>query len=321
MSAAQNPCHSLPSQINCYPLLKNQSKGYAWIFLATLTGSTVYVFSKAALNEVSLFQFGVWWFSFAILWNLLYTLRSPQSRMIREMNRTSLKAFLILGLVEMAATATFYTAISLAENPAIPSFLRNTEYIFITLLGVVILKERFRGPEIAGVILTLAGATVISYHRNGDLHSYFSGSSGLMLLCTSLYAVRTLLAKRFIHTVTPTQMAINRAVFLLTLAWILLVISGQSLIIPPKVILIIAAGSFLGPFLTSVGQYSALLYIEASRAAIIQSTTALFTVLGVFLWFGQLPLPYQLAGGVLTIAGVAVLLNGRRNQKDKKNPA
>jgi drug/metabolite transporter (DMT)-like permease len=294
--------------------LNHHMKGYAWILLATVTGSTVYVFSKAALNEVTLFQFGFWWFSMAIAWNLLYTLRSAKSRTKPGLNSQTLKVLLLLGFVEMAATATFYTAIEVSSNPSIPSFLRNMEYIFITLIGVILLKERFRGFEIAGVILTLSGALVVSYHRGGTLSSYLTGSSGLMLVCTTIYAIRTTLAKKFIHQVNPTMMAINRAIWLFLLAFIILLTLGQSIAIPRSAFLNILVGSFLGPFLTSIGQYSALKYIEASRAAIIQSTTALFTVIGVFLYFGMLPMAYQLVGGVISIGGVILILQGERRK-------
>lgn len=298
---------------NFLPLqIKPEIKGYAYILLATVAGSTVYVFSKAALNQVSLAQFGVYWFGMAIVWNTLYTMRSASHRKFHEITRKSFRILLLLGLVEMVATGTFYGAISVSVNPAIPSFLRNMEYIFITLLGVILLGERFRGLEIAGIMLTFTGALVISYQKGGSVASYLSGSSGLMIICTSFYAFRTLLAKKFIQTITPTMLAINRAIFLMSLAAVLLVINGQSLIIPSGALLNIIIGSFMGPFLTSIGQYTALKYIEASRAAIIQSTTSLFVVLGVFLYFGKLPLAYQVAGGMLTIGGVLLLIAGRR---------
>jgi drug/metabolite transporter (DMT)-like permease len=292
--------------------LKPEFKGYAYVLLATVAGSTVYVFSKAALNQVSLAQFGVYWFGMAIVWNTLYTLRSAEHRKFHEISKKSFKVLVLLGLVEMVATGTFYGAISVAPNPAIPSFLRNMEYIFVTFLGVLLLSERFRGLEVAGVVLTFTGAFVISYHKGGSLNSYLTGSSGLMLVCTSFYAVRTILAKKFIKTITPTMLAINRAIFLLLLAFVLLKITGQTLKIPSGALINILIGSFMGPFLTSIGQYTALKYIEASRAAIIQSTTSLFVVLGVFLYFGRLPLAYQIVGGMLTIGGVVLLMAGKR---------
>ncbi len=292
--------------------LKPELKGYAYALLATVAGSTVYIFSKAALNEVSLFQFGIYWFSLAIVYNLLYTLRSAETRHFRKIPVKSLKILVMMGLVELIATGTFYASISVATNPAIPSFLRNMEYIFVTLLGITLLGERFRGWEIAGVALTFTGAFVISYHKGGSLHSYLTGTSGLMLICTTFYAIRTTLAKRFIKTITPTMLAINRAIFLMTAAGIMLIVTGQSWIIPARIFFIIMIGSFMGPFMTSIGQYSALKYIEASRAAIIQSTTSLFVVLGVFLYFGKLPMAYQIVGGVLTVGGVVLVLLGRR---------
>ena len=133
-----------------------------------------------------------------------------------------------------------------------------------------------------------------------------------MLLATTVYGVRTIIAKKHIHIITPTMLAINRAIFLLIFSLIFLTILGQSIRIPTTALINIAIGSFFGPFLTSIGQYSALKYIEASRAAIVQSTTALFVLLGAYLYFGKFPADYQLAGGMLTITGAILLVIGRR---------
>ena len=293
-------------------ILKPRYKGYSYALLATVAGSTVYIFSKAAFNQVSLPQFGVYWFAMAIVWNALYTLRSTEHRQIHPITRRSFKMLLLIGFIELVATGTFYAAIQTSANPAIPSFLRNMEYIFVTLMGVFLLRERFTRVEATGVLLTFTGALVISYHKDATFASYLTGTSGLMLVSTVFYGFRTILAKNNIHVLTPTILAINRAVFLLIFSLIMLVILGQGLAIPGKALLNIAIGSFFGPFLTSIGQYSALKYIEASRSAIIQSTTALFVLIGAYLIFGRFPLGYQLAGGTLTIAGPMLMLLAKR---------
>lgn len=298
--------------------LKPRYKGYSYALLATVAGSTVYIFSKAAFNQVSLPQFGVYWFAMAIVWNALYTLRSAEHRHVHPITRRSFKMLLLIGLIELVATGTFYAAIQTSANPAIPSFLRNMEYIFVTLMGVFLLRERFTRMEATGVVLTFTGALVISYHKDATLTSYLTGTSGLMLVSTVFYGFRTILAKNNIHVLTPTILAINRAVFLLIFSLIMLVILGQGLAIPGKALLNIAIGSFFGPFLTSIGQYSALKYIEASRSAIIQSTTALFVLIGAYLIFGRFPLGYQLAGGVLTIAGPMLMLLAKRIYPERK---
>jgi drug/metabolite transporter (DMT)-like permease len=292
--------------------LKPRFKGYSYALLATVAGSTVYIFSKAAFNQVSLPQFGVYWFAMAIVWNVLYTLRSAEHRQVHPITRHSFKMLMLIGLIELVATGTFYAAIFTSANPAIPSFLRNMEYIFVTLMGVFLLGERFTRVEAAGVLLTFSGAMVISYNKDATFESYLTGTSGLMLVSTVFYGFRTILAKNNIRVLTPTILAINRAVFLLAFSFIMLVILGQGLVIPGKALLNIAIGSFFGPFLTSIGQYSALKFIEASRSAIIQSTTALFVLIGAYLIFGRFPLGYQLAGGALTIAGPMLMLLAKR---------
>ncbi|NLO68397.1 MAG: DMT family transporter [Bacteroidales bacterium] len=293
--------------------MKPEIRGYGYAFLATTAGSTVYIFSKAALNEVSLAQFGVYWFTMAILWNSLFTLRSAEHRRLPKLSGNMIKVLITIGLIELVATGSFYMAISISENPSIPSFLRNLEYIFVTLMGVILLGERFVGIQKIGVVLTFAGAMVISYQKGGTPASYLSGSAGLMLVSTLFYGIRTITVKKNIQRVSPTILAINRAIFLLGMATVLLLVWQQNLKIPGSALLNIMAGSFLGPFLTSLGQYSALKYIPASRAAIIQSSTALFVVLGVFIYFGRLPMLYQVIGGLLTVAGVILLFKAKRN--------
>jgi len=124
--------------------------------------------------------------------------------------------------------------------------------------------------------------------------------------------VRTIIAKKNIFTITPTMLAVNRAIFLMVVAFVLLKATGESLIIPRSALINIAFGSFLGPFLTSFSQYSALKYIEASRAAIVQSATPLFVLIGAYFFFGKFPADYQLAGGMLTITGAMLLVIGKR---------
>ncbi|MDY0279941.1 MAG: DMT family transporter [Salinivirgaceae bacterium] len=297
--------------------IENHIKGYGFALIATIAGSTVYIFSKAAFEEVTLPQFGTYWFSLAIIWNTIFAYITPEHRKFKSISHKSFKVLGLMGLIEIIATTSFYAAIAVAANAAIPSFLKNMEYIFVALLGVILLGERFRRLEFLGVILTFIGVFIISYKKDAALIDYFVGSSGLMFLATCFYAIRTIIAKKHIETITPTILAINRALFLFFTAFIFVIVLGQSMHISNTAFINIAIGSFLGPFLTSYGQYNALKYIEASKSAIIQSTTALFVLLGGYLYFGRLPLGYQIAGGIFTILGAILLVVGRKIQRPK----
>jgi drug/metabolite transporter (DMT)-like permease len=287
--------------------MKTANRGYLYAFIATICGSLVYLFSKAALNEVSLPQFGFWWFLTAIFWNSLMAVHPRGGFSIKSFTRNDYRTLLFIGLIELVATTSFYAAIAVSSNPAIPSFLRNLEYLFVTVLGFILLSERFGKVALAGAFLTLSGAFIISL-RTSSTDSFFTAASGLMLLSTSFYAVRTILAKKHIRDISPVVLAINRAVFLLLFALIFMLFGKHSFNIPKIALINIVAGSFIGPFLTSIFQYSALRYIAASRSAIVQSSTGLFVLAGAFLIFGNLPTPVQIFGGLITMAGVILMM-------------
>jgi drug/metabolite transporter (DMT)-like permease len=287
--------------------MKPANKGYLYALIATICGSLVYLFSKAALNEVSLPQFGFWWFLTAIFWNSLMAAHPKGGFAIKSFTRNDYRTLLFIGLIELVATSSFYAAIAVSPNPAIPSFLRNLEYLFVTVLGFILLSERFGKVALTGAVLTLTGAFIISL-RTTSADSFFTAASGLMLLSTSFYAVRTILAKKHIRDISPVVLAINRAVFLLLFALVFMIFGKHSFSIPKIAFINIVAGSFIGPFLTSIFQYSALRYIAASKSAIVQSTTGLFVLAGAFLIFGNLPTPVQISGGIITMAGVILMM-------------
>ena len=286
-------------------------RGYSYALVATISGSLVYLFSKAALNEVSLPQFGFWWFLIALFWNGLMAAHPKGGFNISAFTRKDYKTLLIIGIIEIIATVAFYTAINITENPSVPSFLRNLEYLFITLLGIVLLGERFNKWTGTGALLILAGSFIISCRGSG-LSGFMTTTALLMLVTTVFFAIRTITVKKHIGEISPVVLAINRSIFLFLVAALFLVITRESLFIPRSAIFNILAGSFVGPFLTSIFQYSALRYIPASRAAIVQSTTGLFVLIGAVLMFGILPNQVQIAGGLVTIAGVILMMRSRK---------
>ena len=290
--------------------MKSTKQGYLYAFIATICMSLVYLFSKAALNEISLPQFGFWWFLTAIFWNSLMAVHPRGGFSIKSFTRMDYRTLLYIGLIEIVATTAFYAAIEVSPNPAIPSFLRNLEYLFVSVLGVVLLSERFGKMALAGAFLALSGAFIVSL-RTTSADSFFTVASGLMLISTSFYAVRTVLAKKHIREISPVVLAINRSVFLLLFSITFMIFGRYTFKIPSAAFLNIVAGSFVGPFLTSIFSYSALRYVEASRAAIIQSTAGLFVLIGAFLIFGNLPTPAQVFGGLVTMAGVILMMLNR----------
>ncbi|MFZ5940405.1 MAG: DMT family transporter [Bacteroidota bacterium] len=295
-------------------------KGIMLALLATLGMANVYVFSKAAMLEVSYWQFQFWWFAFAMTWITVFMVLTGMYRKIPALSRTARYSLVIIGFLELGAASTFFLAIRLMENPTVVSFLFNLSPIFVTLLGIRFLKERFNTVEAFGILLTLTGVILITYTRNTGLADLFNKGTGLILVSSLMQSSSLILAKARIRSIHPGILTTNRIVFLLIFAIIMVVIRKVPLQVPSGALFNMMAGSLLGPFLSGLASYGALHYIEASRSMIIQSTRSLFVLVGSMVYLQILPGWMQLSGGLITIGGVVIMTWGKmREGRSLKN--
>ena len=131
---------------------KERKKGVFLAFVATLALANVYIFSKAALNVVHLYQFGFYWFGFALILNLIFIKITKKKIKLSEINRKAWFAILGNAFFEVLGTVLFFSAIKLIENPAVVSFIVNLGPIFTLILGFFFLNERFKLIEYGGKI-------------------------------------------------------------------------------------------------------------------------------------------------------------------------
>jgi len=292
-------------------------KGVGLAFIATLGMANVYVFSKAALLEVNFFQFQFYWFAFAIFWILCYLIISGVIKKIPELKRISIRNLVIIGFLELGAALTMFTAIRLAENPASVSFLSNVTPVFVTILGIKFLKDRFSFIEGVGIILTIGGVILITYTRNSSIADFFGQGSGWILISSLFLSVSIIFTKVNIKNIHPGIFALNRTLYLFIFGIIAILVRQESFAIPGRAVFNMAAGSFLGPFITALAQYSSLKFIEASRTMIIQSTRGLFVLIGSMIYLSIMPSNLQIIGGSITIIGVIIMTWGKIRLKSK----
>jgi drug/metabolite transporter (DMT)-like permease len=287
-------------------------KGYLFAFLATIAVSNVYIFGKAGLNEVHLSLFGVYWFGIAIISNLIYSFLSGRFRKFKNLELAHFKPLTGIGIVEVVATVSMFIAIDKILNPAVPAFLRNLEPIFIVLLGIFFLKEKYSGIEKMGIFLTVFGAVIISYKSEAGFSSLFIDGAQYMFVACVFYAIRTVWVKLVVHKIDPIVLNLNKVVFLFVAFFIYYIVSDLPFQISKVAFFNILIGAIIGPFFTSYAQYLSLHYIDASRSTLIQSTAGVFTLFFAYIYFGSLPFLYQVIGGIVTIIGIWILIDGKR---------
>lgn len=288
----------------------NQSeewKGYVWALVGTISFSSLYVFSKAGLNQIDLAQFGIYYFGIGFLLNLILAVSSRKISQIKSLPRKVLGLLVLLAAIDLASNITFFMAIRAIPDPSVTSFLGNLFPVFLTSLGIIFLKERFTWLEALGGLLAIAGAFVISYSGELDWNKLFIPGTGLVVINTLLAAIFSVIVKKNVHKASPVVFNLNSNawIFLFFLGYFLW--SGQSLAIPVTAFRNIALGAFFGSFLGLLSFYYSYRYIAASRSSIIQSLKGIFVLIIAFFYFGNFPLSIQLWGGGITILGVIVM--------------
>jgi drug/metabolite transporter (DMT)-like permease len=151
---------------------------------------------------------------------------------------------------------------------------------------------------------------LITYHADRILLVVFVMAVGQ----TFLRASGGIIAKRTVGAVSPLSLTMARAGFTSVIILIFALIGGRWQWPPPDTMALIVIGALGGPFISYVLFYRALELIDASKAALIGANRPLFVLLYGLILFGSLPLPRQIAGGLLSIGGLVILLSARQQQ-------
>ena len=296
-------------------------KGYFYTILATIAFSNVYVFSKAALNEVSLPLFLFLMCSVGFVINLVILAIKGGFAKLSAVPRKMWWIFPTLGFIEIFTVSMFYASVNAISEPAVTGFLGNLFPLFTTILGIMFLKERFSPIETVGIFVVFAGALLTSYSGNVTWKDFFIPGVGLVVLNCIGAATATVIVRAKVSNLTPEILGFNRTFWLLIFFTGWVIIAGTPIIISNRAFANTVFAAILDPVLAMLLVYRAYLYIEASRGTIIQSTKGLMIIPVAYFYFGTLPLPHQIAGGIIAMVGVAIIGLGqhaldRRRQRE-----
>jgi len=291
--------------------ITDNTKGILLAVAAALAVSNVYIFSKAALNEIHLAQFGFYWFGLGIIWNLSYIIASAKYKTFFNIKKSSLLALFAISLLEVGGTLFFFLSIKTVSNPAVVSFLANINPLFVVIMGIIFLRERLNTFEISGIVVILIGTVIISLKGTSSINTIFIPGVQYVLLSGFIYSIATVIAKNQIKYVDASVMAISRLILLFLFSVGGIFVLELPISIPASALKNVAIGSVLGPFLTATLGYLALKYIKVSKASMVGSVRSLFVLVGAYVYFDNLPSLWQIVGGLITISGVILISLGK----------
>lgn len=288
-------------------------KGYTLALIGAMALALSFIFSKSALNTVHFVQFGFVWFSFGTIWLVIYIWLSGDYREIKKLSGRGYIYTFLVGFFEALGTVFFYIALKKVDNPAIVSFLGNAGPVFVTLLGISLLKERYNLKELAGVVLAILGIFTMAFQGGGALNNLFLGGTAWILLASLMFASGTIIGRKQIKQVSPSLLSLFRVLLLLVVFAVIFFSMDLSFNIPVRTYINMGIGSILEALITMVAAYSALKYIQAVKMSILISTKSIWILISAWIIFGLFPEPHQLLGGILSLSGVILLTLGKQN--------
>jgi len=291
---------------------RHQTNGYLYALGASLALASSFVFSKSVLNQLSMLHFGLLWFSMGVIWNGFWFLlrREYQNLKVDMWRKTGVAV--VIAVLEGVATGLFYLAIKAMENPAVVSFIGNIGPVFVTLMGILLLKERFRSSQLVGIVITIMGVFVINY-REGGFAGFVDPGSVYVICAAFLFSLATIVGRRLRQLLVPGYMSLIRSFMLAVVMALLFFSSGELTPLSLNIWKDLALGSLLETLIVIVFAYQALKLIEATKTSLIISTKGVWTLLLAWIFLGVFPTGMQLTGGLLTLVGVWLITWTRRS--------
>lgn len=290
--------------------MDDQTKGYLYMAVSTLLISLAFIFNTFALKAINPITGAFFVFAFSMVGTLVMLAVTGKMRKVKQLLSQFWKPLLLIGVLNgVSATMWFYLLGLL--GPSLLSFLLRFSTIFMIIMGIVFLKERFSRLEIIGGAIMIAGAFIISY-SNGEL--ILLGVS-LSILLSIIFSAVQFLNKIYIKEIDPIVINSLRIVFtFVTISAIVLWTSELS--VPPITTLgWLALSSICAGIIGFLLNFKALELIDLSKAAVIQSMQPFAVVIYSLLLLGSVPGNMQMFGGTVIIVGTMISVLARYKPK------
>jgi drug/metabolite transporter (DMT)-like permease len=244
---------------------------------------------------------------------LLFLLLSPILLAGEPVVWRGLPIFAAIGLFFPASLTLLAFASNRALGPVITSTLGNLAPLFSVTLAVVLLHEPLRGPQLAGLVIAVIGAVIISITRPRDLGHWRSVALLLPLAAALIRGVIPPIVKLGLE-VWPSPLwacLIGYAMSSLVVLAVQRVREGTFVAKAPASGISWFAFTGILNGLATLSMFSAVRHGPITLVAPIVAVYPLVTVLLSTIMLKHIAITPRIVGGtLLTVAGVALVLAG-----------
>jgi drug/metabolite transporter (DMT)-like permease len=294
---------------------KQKLKGLLMVLGGTITLATVPVFSKVLMRQIPPVHFTLLWMMCALSYTIILAFFKGIKGVLEKI-RCNFKNIFFAGIFASLWVFLYFEGLNRID-PTVSSFLFNSRAIWGLLIGLCVLKEKYKKLEWTGMSMILLGSVLITSNAAGGAEL-----SGMLLIVLSAfsYVLTSTFVKKFIGKTGIVPVLVAR--FLLPVFFMLIISlrqGGFCEYVNKDNILLLLAGSFIGPFFSFILIFNSLKYIGVGLQTICQSTAPLFTGMLAFFIMGIFPPLSQFVAGIVILAGVTLI--GLQAKKTMSGPS
>lgn len=270
-----------------------------------------YIFGKAINNQLGPGTTVFFWFFGAFLCSSLFIILLPSQRLEMRELRRYFPIFVYSSILTAVGAALWIASIWII-GPPLTSFLMKSQTLFTLMLGFIFLGERLNRWELVGIVITIFGAVIVSYQKEG----YLLMGTLLALISAFFYSILSFLIKKVAQDLNMLTVASLRALGVSIVVFIYLTVTGTFEIPSLLDVLFMTLGGISGAFVAKTSQFQSIKLLDVSRSTAVMPLESLFVVLFSYLFFGDLPSFVKLTGGVCIVTGVVFLVIFRGERAD-----
>ncbi len=214
--------------------------------------------------------------------------------------------FLAIGALIALSTMLTYESVAFVE-PGTASLLSKTGVIFTLLLSVLWLGERFGRRQLAGSLVTITGAVMMSYVPGDYLHF----GALLILISTLFYALHAAIVKRHGGDIDFLNFFFYRLAFTSAILFALSLARGALTVPDAATALLLLVTGTVDVVISRAIYYATMRTLPLSVHTIILMLSPVVSIFVALLLFQSFPTLQELAGGLLVLAGVFIVTRNR----------
>jgi drug/metabolite transporter (DMT)-like permease len=275
---------------------------WAAIVVALLLWASAFAGIRAGLEsygpgQVALLRFGTASLVF-LIWATINRMRPPDTR---DLPRIALAGFLGITVYHVALN---YGEVTVTAGAA--SLIISASPIITALLSTMFIGERLSALGWVGIVVSFAGVALISLGEGGGLA--FEPGAALVFVSAIATSVYFIVSKRPLRRYTALEFT-SYAIWAGTVPMLIFapgLITQMAGASPEATWAVIYLGIFPGAVAYVLWSY-ALSRMPATALSTFLYFQPVNAIIIAWWWLGEIPAPLALAGGLISLAGVAVV--------------